>query len=105
MDGRWPLGSAWSPGSTPPGGKPTLLGISKCGYTYLRMLLIHGARAVVRVSERKPEPDTWLKRLMGRRNKNVGAVALANKNARIAWALLKHDREYALDYTSVLATK
>jgi transposase len=87
------------------GGKPTLLGISKRGDTYLRMLLIHGARAVVRVSERKPEPDTWLKRLLSRRNKNVAAVALANKNARIAWALLRHDREYALGYTSVLATK
>jgi transposase len=87
------------------GGKPTLLGISKRGDTYLRMLLIHGARAVVRVSERKPEPDTWLKCLLSRRNKNVAAVAFANKNARIAWALLRHDREYALDYTSVLATK
>jgi transposase len=87
------------------GGKPTLLGISKRGDTYLRMLLIHGARAVIRVSERKPQPDTWLKRLLGRRNKNIAAVALANKNARIAWALLRHDREYALDYTSVLATE
>lgn len=81
------------------GGKQTLLGISKRGDTYLRTLLIHGARAVVRVCERKLETDTWLKRLMRRRNKNVAAVALANKNARIAWALLRHDREYASDYT------
>ena len=87
------------------GGKQTLLGISKRGDTYLRMLLIHGARAVVRVCERKPDADTWLKRLMGRRNKNIAAVALANKNARIAWALLRHDREYALDYTPALATE
>jgi transposase len=87
------------------GGKQTLLGISKRGDTYLRMLLIHGARAVVRVSERKPDPDTWLKRLTGRRNKNIAAVALANKNARIAWALLRHDREYALDYAPALATE
>ena len=85
------------------GGKHTLLGISKRGDTYLRTLLIHGARAVVRVCERKPETDTWLRRLMGRRNKNVAAVALANKNARIAWALLRHDREYASDYLSAPA--
>lgn len=85
------------------GGKRTLLGISKRGDTYLRTLLIHGARAVVRVCERKLETDSWLKRLMGRRNKNVAAVALANKNARIAWALLRHDREYASGYTSAPA--
>ena len=85
------------------GGKQMLLGISKRGDTYLRTLLIHGARAVVRVCERKPETDTWLRRLMGRRNKNVAAVALANKNARIAWALLRHDREYASDYLSAPA--
>lgn len=87
------------------GGKQTLLGISKRGDTYLRTLLIHGARAVVRVCERKLEPDSWLKRVMGRRNKNVAAVALANKNARIAWALLRHDREYAPDYTPTPAHK
>lgn len=37
---------------------------------------------------------------MGRRNKNVAAVALANKNARIIWALLAHDRDYAADFAS-----
>jgi transposase len=87
------------------GGKPTLLGISKRGDAYLRMLLIHGARAVVRVSERKVGAETWLKRLMGRRNKNIAAVALANKNARIAWALLRHDRQYAPDYAPAPATR
>jgi transposase len=87
------------------GGKPTLLGISKRGDTYLRTLLIHGARAVVRISERKLEADSWLKRLMGRRNKNIAAVALANKNARIAWALLRHDRQYAPGYTPAPAMK
>jgi transposase len=87
------------------GGKPTLLGISKRGDPYLRMLLIHGARAVVRVSERKVGAETWLKRLMGRRNKNIAAVALANKNARIAWALLRHDRQYAPDYAPAPATR
>lgn len=81
------------------GGKPTLLGISKRGDSYLRTLLIHGARAVIRVSERKlGHADSWLAQLMGRRNKNVAAVALANKNARTVWALLAHDRDYEAAY-------
>jgi transposase len=81
------------------GGKQTLLGISKRGDTYLRTLLIHGARAVIRVAERKANhAGSWLAGVMGRRNKNVAAVALANKNARIVWALLAHDREYTANY-------
>lgn len=80
------------------GGKQTLLGISKRGDTYLRTLLIHGARAVIRVAERKTLPDSWLGKLLARRNKNVVAVALANKNARTIWALLAHDREYESHY-------
>jgi len=81
------------------GGKQNLLGISKRGDTYLRTLMIHGARAVIRFAERKAEPESWLRKLMGRRNKNVAAVALANKNARIVWALLTHDRTFRPDYT------
>jgi transposase len=82
------------------GGKPTLRGISKRGDVYLRTLLIHGARAVIAQFERKVNPpDSWLKRLLARRNKNIAAVALANKNARIAWALLAHDRTFQLNYT------
>ncbi len=80
------------------GGKSTLLGISKRGDTYLRTLLIHGARAVIRVAERKADADSWIKRLLARRHKNVAAVALANKNARTIWALLAHDREYEAKY-------
>jgi len=81
------------------GGKQTLLGISKRGDSYLRTLLIHGARSVLRVAERKAQhAGSWLANLMGRRNKNVAAVALANKNARIIWALLAHDREYQADF-------
>jgi transposase len=76
------------------GGKPTLLGISKRGDTYLRTLLIHGARAVIRVLERQADPDPWLQKLVSHRHKNIAAVALANKNARTVWALLAHDREY-----------
>ena len=81
------------------GGKSTLLGISKRGDTYLRMLLIHGARSVIRVAEGKVGyAQSWLGRLIGRRHPNVAAVALANKNARIVWALLKHERDYQPDY-------
>jgi transposase len=86
------------------GGKQTLLGISKRGDCYLRTLLIHGARAVIRVSERKiDQADGWLTRIVARRNKNVATVALANKNARIVWALLAHDREFQADYAPAVA--
>lgn len=80
------------------GGKSRLLGISKRGDTYLRTLLIHGARAVIRVAERKLDANSWLKKLLARRNANVAAVALANKNVRTIWALLAHGREYEPDY-------
>ena len=81
------------------GGKQNLLGISKRGDTYLRTLMIHGARAVIRFAESKAEPESWLRKLMARRNKNIAAVALANKNARIVWALLANDRMFRPDYT------
>ncbi len=77
------------------GGKQVLLGISKRGDIYLRTLLILGARAVLRILEQRTDrTQAWLKRLLARRNSNVAAVALANKNARIVWALLAHGREY-----------
>ena len=83
------------------GGKVKLGRISKRGDVYLRTLLIHGARAVIRQVERKPaQADEWLKKLLARRNKNVAAVALAAKNARIAWALLAHERTYQSDYVA-----
>lgn len=79
------------------GGKQNLLGISKRGDSYLRTLLIHGARVVIYHAERKLKLDQtsrWITELVQRRNKNVAAVALANKNARTVWALLAHDRRY-----------
>lgn len=82
------------------GGKNVLLGMSKRGDCYLRTLLIHGARAVIRAQQAKPQTDAWLHRLLARRNANVAAVALANKNARIAWALLAHGREYRADWAA-----
>lgn len=85
------------------GGKPMLLGISKRGDAYLRTLLIHGARAVIRVAHRKANYEgSWLANLVGRRNKNVAAVARANKNARIVWALLVHNREYNEGFESTM---
>jgi transposase len=84
------------------GGKTKLLGISKHGDAYLRTLLIHGARSVLRHLEHRPDQtDSWFARLIARRNRNVAAVALANKNVRIAWALLAHQRDFESDYVSV----
>jgi len=81
------------------GGKDRLLGISKRGDVYLRTLLIHGARSVLRRTRACPDPaQGWLAQLVDRRNPNVAAVALANKNARIVWALLAHGREYQPGY-------
>jgi transposase len=80
------------------GGKDRLLGISKRGDAYLRTLLIHGARSVLRVSEKKTDSlNCWLQNLCSRRNKNIAAVALANKNARIIWAILTKKTDYKMD--------
>jgi transposase len=81
------------------GGRQRLLGISKRGDRYLRTLLIHGARAVVRhlrarLAAGKPPSNPWLARLVDRRHPNVAAVALANRNARVVWALLTRDERY-----------
>jgi len=83
------------------GGKEQLLGISKRGDTYLRTLLIHGARSVLLTLKRPGgQTDGWLARLAARRNANIAAVALANKNARIIWALLAHERDYQAAYVA-----
>lgn len=86
------------------GGKERLLGISKRGDTYLRTLLIHGARSVLLRLKRQPDQaEGWLARLMQRRNPNIAAVALANKNARIVWAVLAHERDYQAGYLKAVA--
>jgi transposase len=77
------------------GGKPRLLGISKRGDVYLRTLLVHGARATLRwVDTKSDDRSRWVRALIARRGKNRAAVALANKNARIVWALLVYHQEY-----------
>jgi transposase len=86
------------PGQTGSGGKVRLLGMSKRGDVYLRTLLIHGARAVLRHAK---EPGPWLKQLSQRRPPNVVIVALANKMARMIWAVLAHERAYDKDHVSV----
>jgi transposase len=93
--------SAWLglvPRQCSSGGKPTLLGISKRGDVYLRTLLIHGARAALQYQS----SERWGAALAERRNKNLAAVALANKNARIVWALLAHGRSFQADYRAPL---
>ena len=77
------------------GGKVRLGGMSKRGDRYLRSLLIHGARSVVTHHREKPDPvSQWVRRLVERRGMNKAVVALANKNARVAFALLAHDQMY-----------
>jgi len=86
------------------GGKNVLLGISKRGDTYLRTLLVHGARAVIYAAQRRTDKAAgWLSDLVARQNINVAAVALANKNARVVWALLHHGREFRPDYAAAAA--
>lgn len=77
------------------GGRDRLLGISKRGDGYLRKLLVHGARAVLcRVDDKEDNLSHWIKGLRARKHANVSTVALANKTARMAWALVRHDREF-----------
>ncbi len=77
------------------GGKTTLLGISKRGSTYLRRMFIHGARAVLlRVKYDTGRFGQWVQELAARAPRNKVIVAIANKLARIAWAVLARGEEY-----------
>jgi transposase len=77
------------------GGKQRLGGISKRGDTYLRTLIIHGARSCVNVVKNKTDRRSeWIKAVIKRRNKNIATVALANKQARIIWAMLTREVGY-----------
>lgn len=77
------------------GGKERLLGISKRGDAYLRKLLVHGARAVLRhVKDKDDGLSQWLKALSARKHVNVVTVALANKTARLAWAIVHGESDY-----------
>ncbi|WP_217591060.1 IS110 family transposase [Burkholderia sp. GbtcB21] len=80
------------------GGKVNLQGISKRGDTYLRTLLIHGARSVLANAK---DPGPWIEQIRKRRPPNVVIVALANKMARTVWAVLAHEKQYEKTYVSV----
>lgn len=90
--------SAWlglTPSQHSSGGKPRLGGISKRGDKYVRMLLIHGARSALNAAKNKEDGRSrWVMGLAARRNKNIATVALANKNARIAWSILSRGETY-----------
>jgi len=82
------------------GDKQRLLGISKRGDVYLRTLLVHGARAVVsQAKHRDDRLSRWVTGIAQRRHPNVAAVALANKTARMAWAMLRNETDYDPDFT------
>jgi len=77
------------------GGKDRLGRISKRGDSYIRRLLVHGARTVLRWRRAKADTEAgWTEQLLARRPTNVVLVAMANKTARVAWALLRHQRDY-----------
>ena len=83
------------------GGKTRLLGISKRGDVYLRSLLVHGARAVVsQAKHRDDRLSRWAIGIATRRHPNVAAVALANKTARMAWAMLRNETDYDPDFAN-----
>jgi len=80
------------------GGKDRLLGISKRGDAYLRSILIHGARSVIRTAKHKDDRlSQWVTSLAARRHPNVAAAAFANKTVRIAWAMLRRGTDYQAD--------
>lgn len=79
------------------GGKTRVGHLSKRGHPYLRTLLVHGARAGIAHAKAMP---MWLEDLLRRRPLNVAVVALVNKMARTAWALLAHGRAYRSEWKS-----
>jgi len=89
------------------GEKTRLLGISKRGNTYLRCLLVHGARSVIYQVMKQQKDDKrsrWLRQLVERVGQNKAIVALANKNARTAWAILAHETSYQINYQEASAS-
>src|SRR5262250_2358497 len=83
--------SAWIglvPENDSSGGKVKQKGLSKKGDRYLRSLLVNGAMAVVRQAQKRPDKHPWVTKLLGRMSAKQAAIAIANKTARIAWALM-----------------
>lgn len=77
------------------GGKNVLLGITKRGDKYLRTLLIHGARSALKSYQSNPaRMPQWVQQLLKRKHPNIVCVAMASRNARIAWAMLSKGQDY-----------
>lgn len=88
------------------GGRTKLMGISKRGDSYVRCLLIHGARAALQwAGRREDRRSEWATSVEGRRGRNVAAVALANKNARTAWAVLAGGSAFDRDHLGKAARR
>ena len=100
--------SAWlglTPRQHSTGGKPLLLGISKRGDVYLRQLLIHGARSVIKWVDHKLDANSlWAKEVKDRRNFNIASVAMANKMVRVAYALLSKGEYFQAETAPVNMT-
>ncbi|MGF6439952.1 transposase [Paraburkholderia youngii] len=90
--------AAWlglTPGQYSSGGKARLGGITKAGDAYLRYLLVNGARAVIaNLGEKQDRISRWVRTLVERRGYWRAAVAIAAKNARMAWAMLKYGDDF-----------
>ena len=80
------------------GGKVKQKGLSKKGDRYLRSLLVTGAMAQVRQATMHPDKHPWVAKLLGRMSKKRAAIAIANKTARIAWAIMVHGGVYEAGY-------
>ena len=87
--------AAWlglTPRANSSGGKERLCGITKQGDGYLRQLLVVGATAVMRMTPKNAERQPWMAQLLERKPAKIATVALANKTARIAWAVMPRNR-------------
>lgn len=89
--------AAWlglTPRANSSGGREQQAGITKQGDGYIRRLLVVGATAVIRALRKNSHPDGWLARLLERKRPKVAAVALANKMARITWAVMAREQNF-----------
>src|SRR5215475_14918668 len=87
-------GSGLVPENDSTGGKVRQNGLSKKGDRYLRSLLVTGAMAVVQKAQIRPDQNPWVAKLLGRMSAKQAAIAIANKTARIAWAIMVHGGVY-----------
>jgi transposase len=89
------IGHGLTPRANSSGGKERLGGITKQGDGYLRRLLVVGSTAVMRMTRKHPARQPWMAGLLERKPTKIATVALANKTARIAWAVMTRKEVYA----------